>query len=205
MPPKCSVTVRCPQCGDPFETKPGKVRQGRKYCSLACYHAAVPAMRRIEADKIGERFWKMVAKTGDATECWLWKGRPSVWGYGRMMINGRRTVAHRIAWELTNGPIPDGLLACHNCPGGDNPLCCNPSHLFLGTSADNSHDMAAKGRAARRPGEGTATAKLTDADVLAIRARYRFRKVTQRDLAAAYGVSVVCIDRVLNRRSWRHI
>ncbi|MGH7024521.1 MAG: HNH endonuclease signature motif containing protein [Caulobacteraceae bacterium] len=62
------------------------------------------------------------------------------------MVKWRDTrYAHRLAWELANGPIPDGLLILHKC---DNPVCCNPDHLFLGTAADNHADCAAKGRAA---------------------------------------------------------
>lgn len=66
-------------------------------------------------------------------------------GTGR--ANRRTVYAHRFAWEITNGPIPVGLLACHHC---DNPPCCNPAHLFLGTHADNNADMNAKGRARGR-------------------------------------------------------
>ncbi len=90
------------------------------------------------------RFWRFVEKT---ETCWLWHGgNDGKMGYGTMQFNGKKTVAHRISWEMANGPIPDGLWVLHNCPGGDNPACVNPAHLFLGTRADNMRDAHQKGR-----------------------------------------------------------
>jgi hypothetical protein len=89
-------------------------------------------------------FWENVRKT---TECWLWVGAVYPNGYG--YLNGhRRYSAHRFSWMLHRGVIPKRLFVCHNCPGGDNPLCVNPAHLWLGTPKQNSEDMVAKGRSA---------------------------------------------------------
>jgi hypothetical protein len=97
-----------------------------------------------------DRFWSHVAKAGPE-DCWLWTAA-SLGGYGvwSFQLNGEKFTigAHRLSWMLRFGEIPGGLWVLHNCPGGDNRLCVNPAHLWLGTHADNMADMASKGRAA---------------------------------------------------------
>lgn len=82
---------------------------------------------------------------GAPDDCWVYVGPTKQGGYGRFSYGcgGKKKLAHRVAWELANGPIPDGLLVCHSC---DNPPCCNPKHLFLGTHQDNKDDAVAKDR-----------------------------------------------------------
>jgi hypothetical protein len=87
-------------------------------------------------------FWTAVDQSGGSDACWPWQRHRNPEGYGVTKLAGFRR-AHRLAWCLTNGPIPDGMLVCHTC---DNPPCCNPAHLFLGTESDNRQDMLAKGR-----------------------------------------------------------
>jgi len=99
---------------------------------------------RISKKQIA-RFWSNVQKTDS---CWLWLRQPNNKGYGKVTIrpNSQERVmllAHRLAWLLVKGEIPDGLFVLHKC---DTPLCCNPEHLFLGTQQDNMGDMWAKGR-----------------------------------------------------------
>lgn len=75
--------------------------------------------------------------------CVEWTGYRLISGYGRINIGGKTKMSHRVAWELTNGPIPDGMLVLHSC---DNPPCCNIEHLWLGTQKENMSDMIKKGR-----------------------------------------------------------
>lgn len=96
-----------------------------------------------------ERFWSRVEKDGpipphrpELGACWLWMPEPAR-KYGRFHVKKAEFLAHRIAYQIANGPVPDGMLACHHC---DTPRCVNPAHLFQGTHEDNNRDMMAKGR-----------------------------------------------------------
>ena len=99
-------------------------------------------MRGSATEKDIARFWAKVRKTDG---CWLWTAGTFArrYGYGQFGLNGHPHKAHRLAWEFTNGPIPEGLSVLHHC---DNPPCVNPAHLFLGTRGDNTRDMMMKGR-----------------------------------------------------------
>ena len=88
-----------------------------------------------------ERFWSRVDRSPGG--CWEWTGRRARGGYGEIWWHGRDQRSHRVAWELLEGPIPEGLFVCHHC---DNPPCVRTSHLFLGTALDNNRDRQAKGR-----------------------------------------------------------
>lgn len=105
---------------------------------------------------------------------------------------------HRLIWIETNGPIPEGLCVCHRC---DNPPCCNPAHLFLGTKKDNTQDALRKGRLYTARGEDNANSKLTRNDVRDIRASHD----TQQRLADRFGVSPTLIWLIRQRRAWRHV
>lgn len=89
-----------------------------------------------------KNFWNKVNK-GDENACWEWKASKTPLGYGRTTYQKRQSYAHRMAYIYTYSEIPDGLLVCHTC---DNPACCNPKHLFLGSHKDNTQDMIKKGR-----------------------------------------------------------
>lgn len=130
------VTRACNFCGTIYTKPPSEVGV---YCTRACKYA--------DKTPPSERFWTKVAKT---ESCWLWTGKQGN-GYGQLRTGGKGSKqigAHRLSYIIHFGPIPDGLFVCHNCPGGDNRLCVNPTHLFLGTHEQNMADMVAKGRSA---------------------------------------------------------
>jgi len=135
--------------------------------------------------------------------CLVWTGTHDAAGYGRMKQGRKQRIAHRVAWEMANGPIPDGMYICHHC---DNPPCVDVSHLFLGTPADNMHDMDRKGRrvAVGLKGSANRTAKLSEPDVVVIRERSKTGEGARR-LAAAFGVSRSAIRFVVSGRSWTHV
>jgi|SRR5215813_5517760 len=162
-------------------------------------------MEMTEADI--SAFWRYVEKSG---ACWLWRGEIRPNGYGRWKRRGRRISAHRTAFLIQHGPIPDGHYVCHTC---DTKACCRGEHLFAGTPLDNMRDKMAKGRwgggrprgsrSTRGAGEDHPLAKLTAADVAAIRAAYVPRKVSQYALAARYGVSRSAIEGIVHGTRWR--
>jgi hypothetical protein len=137
-------------------------------------------------DTIGERLARRLKVT--ETGCWEWQGGVTRWGYGRIGKGGRDAgweSAHRVAWKLTHGDTGD-LYVLHSC---DNPPCCNPDHLFLGTPKDNTQDMVQKGRHRTAKGDAHSSSTLTDAQVGEMRALYPTTVHTFRELGALYGVS----------------
>lgn len=185
----------CEECGKPF-APPKKTRQ---FCGRSC--AGKNRERRRSGD-IEARFWSLVDKRGP-DECWPWLGTIlKATGYGQMRVpGGRKITAHRLAFEIANGPIPSGKLVCHTC---DLRWCVNPSHLWLGSNADNLADMAAKGRADRRPGEKHPLSKLTDAAVFEVRARASAGEA-HTSIAKEFGVHPSTISAVVRRETWRHL
>ncbi len=140
-----------------------------------------------------DRFWSKVMKDEG---CWLWTAatfaRQQGPRYGQFKWLGRPRLAHRVAWELTFGPIPEGLDVLHTC---DNRLCCNPEHLFLGDEATNTADRVAKGRSAVE--FALPQTKLSDADTAEVRRLYAAGTVSQRQIAQQFHVSQPQVQRIL--------
>jgi hypothetical protein len=132
--------------------------------------------------------------------CTIWLGPTNEHGYGTLPYRGRISYAHRVRWVERKGPIPKGLNVLHRC---DVPACVNVEHLWLGTQADNNADREAKGRGRGYfpKGDKHFKAKLTEAQVLAIRADLR----TSRAIAHAYGIEHATVQAIKHRRSWRHL
>jgi hypothetical protein len=148
-----------------------------------------------------ERFWSYVKKT---ESCWEWTGPVNQYGYGRLNSNKAHKLAHRFAWEITHGPVPDvdigrGLFVCHHC---DNRKCVNPDHLFLGTIQDNNYDRVAKGRWVS--GEESGMSKLTNNDIRKIR-KMRSRGLSQQKIADAFGVNQTNVSSILLGKTWAHV
>ncbi len=166
-----------------------------------------------------EGFWARVDRSGGDAACWVWQGPKDNDGYGIISkANPFKEIrSHRLAWCFERGPVPAGLCVLHNCPAGDNPACCNPAHLWLGTNRDNQLDKVAKGRQARGDTHGARThlgnhrgvrngsAKLDDAKVMHIRATYAAGGVSFKMLARKYGMTDRAIAKLVHRVTWRHV
>lgn len=174
------ISKTCPHCSEIFVPDSGSQR----YCSVAC------------------ALWSRVdVRLGS---CWEWTGyRKKGGGYGALTFKGVRYDVHRLAHIISGGDA-DGLFVCHKC---DNPICCNPEHLFAGTPLDNTRDMDSKGRRKvvnNTPrGEANHSAKLTADMVRGIREKYSAG--TGKLIAAEYGISNALVHKIVHRKVWRHI
>jgi hypothetical protein len=159
-----------------------------------------PYRKRLTGDKglyepTVELLYKMV-RFDEATGCHLWTGVPNHKGYGRIGVNYKDYLVHRLSYELQVGSIPDGMVVCHKC---DTPACINPAHFFLGTRSDNHADMVTKKR--HQIGSQRYNAKLSEDDVHAI----LVMKGSNREVAEQFGVSHSLISRIRMGKCWRHV
>lgn len=151
-----------------------------------------------------QHFWARVDIKGK-NDCWEFIGSHRG-GYGNIVLENKMWATHRLAWYLIYGEIPinnttqHGSVIRHSC---DNPGCCNPNHLRIGTQLDNVNDRTARGRSSRhsQKGESHGGSKLTESDVRAI----RISTDTNRNLSMKYGVSRSRISAIKLRGSWSHI
>ncbi len=159
------------------------------------------------------RFWRKVDRSAGANCCWPYLGCKSQDGYGSFQINKRAKRAHRCAYIYKNGRIPHGLSICHKC---DNPICCNPSHLWAGTTAENMADKKLKNRQASgakhgsktkpesvRSGEANGMAKLTARDIPDI--RRMAASVPYAVVGLRYGVTESTISKIAQGINWKHV
>lgn len=137
-------------------------------------------------------FWRKVSK-GSEDQCWLWQAGVNNRGYGQLNMSGELLLAHRVSYSLKYGEIPKGLEVCHKC---DNPTCCNPNHLFLGTHSDNMVDRLRKGR--------QSNAVLTPEKVKKAK-EMKCNGVKNRDIALLLQVSQSTIEKAIYSRTWNRI
>ena len=187
----------CDFCGEYYEGI------GKGCCSRRCgsiLRRGKPMPRKIS---LWERFWAKVNMT-DPLNCWEWQGmKKAGWGgYGLFWFDGTsQNRAHRMAWTLIYGEIPDGLFVLHKC---DNPGCVNPLHLWLGTQTDNCADMRTKGRGSWAVGENNGKSKLNPEKVRQIRKLYT-DGVNYNRLGIKFNINSGVIWAIINGRTWKHV
>ena len=130
------------------------------------------------------------------SECWPWLRYCDIYGYGRFKYKGKMIFSHRFAFAFKNDYLADDLVVRHSC---DNPRCCNPNHLLMGTHQDNKNDAVRRDRLAK--GESNGSAKLTEKDVLTIRSS----SLSLRELARQFNVASKTIFNVRANKNWRHL
>ena len=164
----------------------------------------MPAPSTFNKNNPDTFFWYRVNIHKDTKECWEFAGNRKAAGYCGLRINNKIVKAHRYAYEsFFRKKIPKGLLVCHKC---DNPPCCNPYHLFIGTQKDNMQDMVKKGRGNRKggtmvSGEKTWNSKFTEKQVREIRKS----NLRNNILANKYNVSPSTISRIKSYQRWSNI
>lgn len=154
------------------------------------------------SDEACARFLAKVDTSAGHDGCWPWIGYRQRDGYGRFGVrrDGRKSIgyAHRVAWEIAYGQIPDGMCVCHRC---DVRFCVNPAHLFIGTDADNAHDRDRKGRSVKLTGERHGNARLS-ADIVR---QIRSASGLHREIASRYGISRETVTGIRAKKSWAHV
>lgn len=155
-------------------------------------------------EKAIEKFWLRVDRSAGAGACWPWTAGKCGGGYGTFRPGEGLTLgAHRVSYELRNGPIPAGVFVLHRC---DNPACCNPAHLFLGTHAENMADMVAKGRQAvvRVTGERNPAHKLTTPQVAEVLQRLAAGE-SRNSVARSFGIGFSTVTALARGKTWRDV
>lgn len=182
----------CEVCGKTFKARNTQVG---KYCSTKC--------RGIGVNKpipIKDRIYQHIDKKSEA-DCWNFTGFKNKDGYGVIgTIPGKSEGAHRVMYKLEKGEIPENMVVMHTC---DNPSCCNPNHLILGTQAENILDMTNKDRGVYQKGENNHFSKLSENQVEEIRLSYTGKRGDKTKLAKKYNVRITTISNIINGKSWK--
>ena len=190
----------CENCGKPFTRRVRRSRHNpARFCSHAC-RAKIGAQEWHAANPAEARFWAKVAVAGP-DECWPWQAGRISYGYGSFTVNGRLILAHRFSWSLANGRDAGEARVLHSC---DNPPCCNPAHLHLGTQQDNIDEMMSRGRHVAPSGESHPCARVSATDVREIRCAHASGE-SAISLGRRFGVSGTQIIRIARGRAWASV
>ncbi len=186
------VERACEACGRTFSVPRSRARDRKgKFCSTECFEKR--AAVRLEG-----RFWSKVDRSGGESACWPWIAGRDKDGYGKFRLgrHGKHSGrAHRLAYELVKGPVGDGMEVCHSC---DNPPCCNPAHLFPGTTMDNSLDKISKGRQAQILG------LVANETVAMIRERFSEGGITIQALARDFSLPFATVSNFVRGTSRKY-
>ena len=193
---KRATPKNCAECGLSFTKDPRNTHKywetRAKFCSKECTGKHRTASKPILDRETVFRTWFDPSVDG----CWPWKGAQDKDGYGIFAFDGKTARAHRVALVLSGVDVPKGGLVCHTC---DNPSCVNPAHLYFGSNRQNSDDKMNRGRSVK--GARHYAAKLTDADVIAIRSM----DGTHVSIAAMFGISHSNVTMIRQRKTWKHL
>lgn len=184
------IPRECPSCGSRFEVFPSQIKRGGGiYCSNKCRY-------KPQYD-LETTFRNSFTKT---ERCWLWNGKTDQFGYGMLYYQNGDYAAHRLSYQFYKGEIPSDMVVRHTC---DNPPCCNPDHLVLGTQVENVRDRVTRRRNGAWKGAGPRT-NLTEQQVSGIRQSYK-QGERMIDISKRTGVSYASVEAICKRRNWKHI
>lgn len=161
------------------------------------------AMNQLEFYRLKRLFWKSAVKQDG---CWSWIGAANKAGYGFICTSfdgkaSKRILAHRLSWRIHKGIFDESLRVLHRC---DNPQCCNPDHLFLGTQADNVADMDSKGRRGDVSGENHPKAIITEQQAMEIISLLESGH-QHIHIASRFGVKKHIVSDISAGRNWKHL
>jgi hypothetical protein len=177
-----------------YEKKHGEV--GARYLDSSCGNIRCVNPEHRKPRTLENRLLSNVA-IDEQTGCWNWTGSYFKSLYGRITIDGKNALAHRVSYGHFYGEIPDGLFVCHSC---NNKRCINPRHLYVGTINDNARDAVLSGDTAK--GENNGMAILTREKVVEIKRLIKSRQVVYRKIAEIFGVSRQAIKDIASGRTW---
>lgn len=196
-----SIEKICQFCQKKYSIRPYENKRS-KFCSRVCANTVnARENAKIKHEKFQNiDYLKSRIVIDKKTGCWNWQGSKGRQGYGVKRIGDRLIKTHRLFYELLVGKIKKNKKVCHKC---DNPSCCNPEHLFIGTQRKNMQDMMKKNRSNFHRGENNKLSIFKNEEVIEIRKLYP--SITQAELARRYKCSEGAIASIIHRRTWKHI